>query len=109
MITEEIEEARESLADSVPDSVRLKWVLRKLGEQESYVQELEHKIKELEHKERLYLTGNDDVKVMIKGEYMYSQQNKKIKLLESSLSSIRKDYDILLSKTICRNENNNMD
>ena len=42
-----LSETRENLADSIPDSVRLKWTLKRLGENESYIQELENTIKTL--------------------------------------------------------------
>lgn len=96
--TNEIEEAKEKLAQNVPDSVRLKWVLKQLGKQESYIQELEYTVNELKREKRELLELTKDERKEAKKQVLYKEQQNKIALLQHNLSRCRNDYEYLLSK-----------
>lgn len=99
---QEILEAREALAAHISDATRLKWTLKKLGEQESYIQELEHTISEYKKREDAYLNGNDKIKTQIKQSHIYQQQKGVINSLNKTLATLRKDYEYLLIKLNAR-------
>lgn len=94
----EIEEAKEKLAENVPDRVRLKWVLKQLGKQESYIHELEDTVKELNREKSEMLQLTKDERKEAKRQVLYKEQKNKIALLQHNLSRCRNDYEYLLSK-----------
>ena len=68
-----LSETRENLADSIPDSVRLKWTLKRLGENESYIQELENTIKTLRLEVRNLKQMTKEERNQVKKEIAYKE------------------------------------
>jgi hypothetical protein len=97
-MNKEIEEARENLADNIPDKVRLKWTLRQLGKQESYIQELEDTNKALKRELRELMQLTKEERNNAKKDVLFKEQKAKIDQLRHDLSRCRNDYEYLLSK-----------
>ena len=93
-----LNETRENLADSVPDSVRLKWTLKRLGENESYIQELENTIKTLRLEVRNLKQMTKEERNQVKKEIAYKELKDKVKKLNHSLHKSRQDYEYIISK-----------
>lgn len=87
----EVEEAREMLNESVPDSTRLKWALKQLGKQLSYIEELEDSNKALKKENRMLLELTKDERKELKKTEQY-------KLLKEQHRSLRTEHYELMGK-----------
>ena len=94
----EIDEAKEMLNDKVPDSIRLKWALKQLGKQASYIEELKDENKNLQRMYSSLLNMTPEERRHMKNDAIYKQKTEQINKLQKQVSKLRSDYELLLTR-----------
>ncbi len=79
---------------------KIKSLNLELGKANSYIQELESKLKTLEKLTLLNKEENKQIKTKVKASELYKQQQNKINSLEKEIHKLRKDKDILIYEVL---------
>ncbi len=79
---------------------KIKSLNLELGKANSYIQELEAKVKDLERQNVLNKAEYKEIKKEAKATELYKQQQNKISSFEKDIHRLRRDRDILIAKLV---------